>query len=293
MLLIRAPACGTVLHTGDCRIEAGDLPRLLAAVAAAGARGDGGAPPPPLRGRSRGPRPPPIDILLLDNTLCHPTIRFPPRADVARAAVEAATSRLFSSIGVVVDAIGKEELLACLATALGVPCVVGDERAAAATAAGLPGHLFDTRPRRDTDPSPRLTVVSRRLLAPFAEAAAEAATRDAPALLLVPSGLGSLRPGWWRGALGRDAPAAAVAAGSLVAVELPYSLHGGFDETVALVAALRPRWVQVSESERGGEVSPFFTLSHAHTHTIPIHAFPLSTGPHPVAVHRRGGHRTR
>lgn len=254
MLLVRSPACGTVLHTGDCRIEPDDLPRLTAALAAAAARdGESGGPPAPPPQRGRRPVPP-IDVLLLDNTFCHPSIAFPPRRDVVAHAIAAARARPFAKMFVVADMVGKEELLAALAAALGVPCGVASPRAAVVAAAGFPPHLFE--PPEHASPAEgasRLTAVPRRALGPVVEAAVENATVGAPVLLLVPSGLSGLRPGWWHACLSRPAAAAALESGALIALELPYSLHAGFDETVALVAALRPRWVAGLARPRGGD----------------------------------------
>lgn len=101
MFLIRSPASGTVLHTGDCRVEAAALPGLLAAARAkaggcAEGAGAGGAPcqhqhqqpPPP-------PPPPPqarpFRLVYQDATYAaHPGLAFPPRAAVAGALVRAA-----------------------------------------------------------------------------------------------------------------------------------------------------------------------------------------------------------
>ena len=294
MVLVRSRHSGTVLHTGDARVERALLPRFLASLArAAGPKEPELASPAPslaspargaaaggtpgraaaaarVRARARAAPPPPpplpaIDALLLDNTYCHPTINHPPRAAVAAAAVAAARARRVGAVGVVADGVGKEELIAALAAALGAPARVGAVRLAIARAAGFPGRLFvgfgdgrgDGAAGAGGAPSapPALAAVPRRAIAPFLEAAAD---RDAPSLLLVPSGLGSLQPSWCAAAA-RAAAAASAArpagpgrAPHVELVELPYSLHSGFAELAALVSALRPRAVRGLTPPREG-----------------------------------------
>jgi len=209
-------ACGRVLHTGDWR--RGD----------AHPGGPGASLPPYLSGGG-----PPLDVLFLDNTFCHPAYAHPPRAQAAEQLRALLTSPAADGRRLVlgIDTLGKEELLELAAEATGGLVCVTAARLAAAHALGAPtAHLTTARSDAAVVAAPRWQLTRARLAAMHAREAT----------------MGVLPTGWPGGGVG-----AASGTGVNGTDEdetrllhwVPYSLHAPFAELAALVGALRPRSV--------------------------------------------------
>eukprot|EP00884_Botryococcus_braunii_P014923 jgi/Botrbrau1/23431/Bobra.0051s0072.1 len=114
---------GRILHTGDFRWELNAQPRLLSHPALSS---------------------PPVDLLLIDNTYCHPRYQHPARVDACKEIIKVVSSYPGHAVVMGIDSLGKEELLAAVAGALGAPICIPPERLEAIRMLHLPLQLFTT-----------------------------------------------------------------------------------------------------------------------------------------------------
>ncbi|KAK9821126.1 hypothetical protein WJX81_003508 [Elliptochloris bilobata] len=219
---------GRILHTGDFRWELASQPQLLSQPALAG---------------------PPLDRLYLDNTYCAPCYAFPPRLDACKEVIAAVLAHPEHHVVLGVDSLGKEELLAAVAAATGLPVCIPPERFAAVRLLGLPQRLFTTDPA-----ATRLSALARHrvsvravaelnrlrpTLVVLPSAFASASNRRTPAAPAQPTAAVSSEPS--NGVENTSLTEVELDNARLLLVQVPYSLHSSFAELQAVVTALAPR----------------------------------------------------
>lgn len=274
MFLISLPGGGAYLHTGDCRFESEALRGLVGRAPLAGVLGASGHALGPPAGPAPGglsflfldatygaraslqfPARAAVAGAVLGAARAGPaglgaalrgeageggggatsargTHR---RGRPAGAAATATIAPRWAEVAVSMDAIGREELLAALAAALGVAARCGRARVAAAVAAGLPGGLFQVDEEAEAgagpmaseqrghgggaDAPPLLRVLSRRRVGAFVRACGGRGVEEeegvgggaapppqgpstaGPTLLILPSSLHLIKAGYWCGRL--------------------------------------------------------------------------------------------
>ncbi|DBA89480.1 TPA: 5' exonuclease Apollo [Trebouxia sp. C0004] len=121
VMLLFEGVCGRVLHTGDFRWEHGIQAELLQHPAlTAGA----------------------LSLVVLDNTYCHPRYSFPCRLEACQSIISLIQTHTDMDIVLGIDSLGKEDMLAAIAHATGVPVGIAAERLETVSIAGLPTELF-------------------------------------------------------------------------------------------------------------------------------------------------------